>query len=405
MKRWVGAHAVVPMLLIVLAGALLVRQTGATGTSGAQQDAERVYVLDANNKSREDARVVAVDPAAGRVVTTFATRSPAYQPSFTLSPDGALLYIAYGASVQPNGPTEGFLEVLDTSTGQSLHHTRNADRWLSTLPEFQAYEMSMSADGRWLYLLKMSSSTPGHSDYFVRTFDTVARAFLPTPSHVPMCVSGLLLPSVEDRHRLSVLCSHTQDVRLLTLSDTGAPAAPTASVQVAESATRSHVHVSTAFRSAGGNVTAVGADGAFSKVAESSRRIVMSDLVDRSARQAVNAQNDWFRGRRFRPQSPVVAPDGTLLYLMLDRVSEAAEGTLSSTDVVVLGTERLQRVRSLRFSRPVASIAVSRDGRRLYGVDREGAALLSLDTSTGVELNPIVGVGNLPLFAVVGPRQ
>jgi hypothetical protein len=71
-------------------------------------------------------------------------------------------------------------------------------------------------------------------------------------------------------------------------------------------------------------------------------------------------------------------------------------------DVVVLSTESLNRLRTIRLSRPVFSIALSRDCQRLFGVDPWDGGLLVIDAATGKEIRVIAGIGATPTLAIAG---
>jgi hypothetical protein len=360
--------------------------------------------------------VIAVDANLGRVASTLPTTHRAHKPDISLSPDGQRLYVAYSSPFTPHNHLEGLLEVFDTLSGKSVHLTPKPDRSLSTLPAYNS-KMAVSADGRWLFQMKMRTSDTGYTSYYVDTFDTATLKLLPETAPVPMCVSGLIVPSRLQRQQLSVVCSHTQDVRLLTLTEAGGLAKEPTTVATADS--RWHEHPGTAFATSEGQLTAISGSGHYVTVDAVMQRILRRDSIDRVARRvpvpdqtrppvrpppASPDPDDWLADRRIRLQPAIFARDAKELYLGLGirNAVGTRTGQAGLYDVVVLSTESLNRLRTIRLSRPVFSIALSRDRQRLFGVDPWDGGLLVIDAATGKEIRVIAGIGATPTLAIAG---
>lgn len=382
-----------------IAGAVVIAVASMQVLLGGQDSrrAGRLYVVDAN-KNGMDAQVHIVDPLEGRVTGALST---GHKPDLAVSSDGSRLYLAHSPLAE--GKLRGVLDVVDTTTGRTVASYPNPNRWLSTLP-FYSSRLALSFDGRWLFQLKMSISNDDFSAYYVETFDTVAGQFLPNTAPVPMCVAGLLIPWPESREKLGVLCSHTKDLRMLTLTATGGVATD----ERMAVASRRHGHPGTAFFAPGSRaLTAVSDMGEFIR-ADSAGTIPQKGLI--SGTPLISVQNssqssgptspDWLAGRWIRPQPSVIASKRGWLYLGIDAVSSRAQGRQQFESVAVLDLKTLQRRFTLPLSRPSWSITLSVDGSVLYAVDPAGAVLLVLDAITGREVKVIHGVGTTPIFAI-----
>src|SRR2546428_6568226 len=87
-------------------------------------DSGWLYVVDSKRNASESA-VLVFDPDKGRAVASF---SGGYQPDIALSPDGSRLYFSYS---DYENPSEGKLQVIDTSTGAVMKELPNKNRWLT----------------------------------------------------------------------------------------------------------------------------------------------------------------------------------------------------------------------------------------------------------------------------------
>lgn len=365
-----------------------------------------LYVATSDYKAQAG-QVLVVDPEAGRVVEGLTS---GYQPDIAVSPDGARLYLSYNNSMRPDGA----LEVIDTTTGTRIAQVGDADPWPSNGQAYSSH-LALSHDGHWLFHYKVHSGMQ-EGKFYVQTFDTDQNQLLPDTAAVRTCGSATLLPAFE-REKLYVTCSATEDVRVLTLNERGGltDAKPvTLKVPGGDQFTQEMV---SAFLAPGGQVlTVIKGDGRFVKADTASDKAFHKDAIDGAARSVPNPftklsprarrpvpprpEQDWLTKRQIQQQNTVLAPDGSKLYL----ITAAGENTHAVRDqVVVLDSETLARVQTIRLSRPCVSLTISKDGRRLYAVDTINATVLVIDAASGKELKSISGIGPRPVFAVVAP--
>lgn len=351
-----------------------------------------LYVLD-SNKNAHESQVLLVDPEQGRVVRTF---KAGHVPDMALSPDGTRLYIAYTVMI-PGQQRKGLLEILDTSTGTVLQTIDNPDRALFTLHTYLS-RMMFSLDGRWLYFVKNRQTSEG--DFFhVATFDTVQGRFLPEKAALPGC-GPQLLPSPVGR-RLNVVCTSSNNARFLELNESGdVTSSSHVSLAQVEVGTDVKKRVGPGFLSSDGSTfKVIMGDGSFYKIDANSRNITQTGAIDSEARRA----NDWLVGGWIGYQAPMSSPDKTKLYLGIAQITDLLRGRPAFDHIVVLGISAFDRIATIKTSRRFHSLAISKDGRQLYGVDPESASLLVIDTTTSREIRTISDIGVTPILAVVAP--
>jgi DNA-binding beta-propeller fold protein YncE len=400
-------------------GGLAVAQSGTTSPEGAQSPlpyqpprAGWLFVADSNDYG-STGRVLVVDPEEGRVPWSFESGR---LPDVAVSPDGLRLYVASSLQVPPGSPLTGnpwagMLEVIDTMTGIG-RPVENNNRTVTTSHVYSS-KMALSRDGRWLFQYKMELDVDrDYTTYYVDVFDTDVEVYVSGRAVVPLCGTAILVPGVA-REEAAVLCAATADLRLLTLMDSGGTL-DTRVRRLPVGIGPGHAHPSTLFLAQRmASVTVVTAEGRFLRTVDGMEWRDQG-VIDRSARQ-VSAQNarrgaapgpggrstqDWLAGSRISHQVPVLSPDGSELYL---GVRSGAEDARWFSRIAVLDTESLRRVRSIEAPGPLASIALSRDGKLIYGVDTIGRRIVVIDAVTGRGLRTIEGVGTSPVFAVVAP--
>jgi hypothetical protein len=382
------------MLLLFLPIAAIIAVSTSDGTTAATgigtvaqaADDDRVYVVEVD-RAKAASAVIRVLDSAGHELTTLRPSRPAEQPSLVVSPSGDRAYLSY-ATQDASGLYGGVLEVIDTSTGASSYVGENPNRWTSTLPEHQAHEMALSDDGTWLVQMKMRSPTPGYTEYYLAVFDTSSLAFLPDTAPLPLCVTGRLQSTPGDRTRWNLLCSHTQDLRTVTLTPTGAVAAPVSEVSLSNDP--SHGHPATMIGLSGGRVIAMSRDGAYVAVNQWSGQVYERGSV----RQGSAA---WPADKEIRPHVGVVSEDGQRAVLLL--------GDGRTSEVVVVSSTRLARERAFVLNRRIVSIALSRDAQRIYAVDGTSPSLIVLDVRTGEQVTHSVDATHSPVFVTVGRRR
>jgi outer membrane protein assembly factor BamB len=105
----------------------------------------KLYVLDAGN-NRKKPQILVVDPSNGKVIRTYRA---GYQPDMTLSPDGKLLYLSSSIENAASG-LENFLDIYDTASGALLNHISNPEALQHKIPVYGT-SMVMSRGGKRIY--------------------------------------------------------------------------------------------------------------------------------------------------------------------------------------------------------------------------------------------------------------
>lgn len=373
-----------------------------------------LYVLDSNDMKPES-QILLVDPEQGRVVRTF---KAAKAPDMALSPDGTRLYIASTKYGPDGGGRKDLLEVIDTASGTVLQTVDSPDRWISTVRVYPS-QMAISPDGHWLYIF-MVHITMDSVSYDLATFDTVQGRFLTKKTPLPYCGTASLLP-LPDGQRLNVICYNTNDVRFLKLTAIGMPVVPTkgdtevlpAKVSLGLRGVAMHgQRVGPGFISPDGSTfTVIMGDGRFFQIDNESRKILHTSAIDSDARknmssdvEATNiATNDWLADSWIRYQDAVISPDETKFYVGIGRLAHLHQGIPILDRIVVLDSQTLKRREIIKTTYPFESLALGKDGRYLYAISPEQAAIMVIDTVTQREVRTIYGIGTSPIRAIVAP--
>ncbi|HWO02181.1 MAG TPA: amine dehydrogenase large subunit [Blastocatellia bacterium] len=373
-----------------------------------------LYVLDTNDMKSES-QVLLVDPEQERVIKTF---TAGMAPDMALSTDGTRLYVAYTIYNSNGWGRKDFLEVIDTASGSVLKKITDADRWISTVPQYPS-SMTFSADGRWLYVFK-HLQTSNTDTYFVATFDPYTNRFLPEKAMLRGCVSATMLSSPKNQ-QLDVICSGTSDIQFLEPGSSGAAIAPAISDAIAplpklslrsKDVAEHGRRIGPSFLSSDGRtLTVIMGDGRLFEVNNESRDIMKTGAIDSggektnnsSTKEAANVTDDGLAGSWIRNQAPVFSPDGAKVYLGIGRLVHLNQGVQSFDRVMVFDSRAFKRTATIKTAYPFESLALSRDGRYLYAISTEQASIMVLDTADQGKIRTIYGIGRTPIRAIVAP--
>jgi len=338
-----------------------------------------LYVMDYNSGlSGSNGHVLLVDPNNGHVVGRLIVGSV---PEMVLSPNGKRLYVA---SILNTGDT---LAVIDTTNGaivQSVpvHHRAQ----YKAMPDTPM--IAISADGLWVYILKMRNISRLHDEFSLASFDVARGVFLPDEAVLPGCVSGLIFPSPNSQ-QIQVLCRGSNDVHFLLQTQNGLqalpPPFPLRSINEVE------VIPATGALSPEGNILAIGSHaGGVLEVLE----------IDVGAgplgRVLAQLPDNWVPAR-----GVAQSPDLEKLYVAVGQVSKRSTGKAGS--VLILDARTGQEFKRWRTNHSFWSLAISPDGQLLYQVDPESQTIFEFDTTTYQEVRTINGIGMVPSRIVVAP--
>jgi hypothetical protein len=152
-------------------------------------------------------------------------------------------------------------------------------------------------------------------------------------------------------------------------------------------------------------------DGRSFEADSESRSLIHSDAIDSQARKinisdgkTINvSSDDWMAGRGIPLQRPTTSPDGAKLFVGIGRLTDFSQSNWSFDEVAVLDPATLSRTATIKTSILCYSMAVSKDGRFLYGVDPTSASLVIVDIGNAREIRTISGIGVTPILATVAP--
>ena len=403
-----AALTAVSIAFAVLAGSAQSSRSGMPAQSGW------LYVVDATNGATS-ASILIVDPGTLQVTGKLPT---GYRPDIALSRDGTRLYLAHSLPVSGQDTLREVIDIIDTTNGTRVHRIDSQNRWISRLPLHWS-QIALSDDGRLLFQMKQQIHDSFYTEYYIATLDLERNVFLPERAAIPMCFTGMMLPQPNHRLRLGVLCSRTEDLRLLTFSDTGA-VLNTKRVPIAATSSQYH-HAGTAFFAPGGSqLTAVMSRGEFLRIDSSAGQVIQRGLIDQTGRRpsgqsgasqgvagaGAHDPGDWLAGRWMRPQPALVTADHQRLVLGIGEIEDKLRGRESYEMVVVFDTTSLDRVGTIKLSQPAWGMSMSRDGRCLYtfgaGLRETGGTMSVVDVVAGREVTT-VQLGTTPTYAVEAP--
>src|ERR1700686_2251410 len=168
-----------------------------------------LYVIDATTA---DPRIFLFDPERGEVVGTIRTGS---DPDIAVSPRGDRLYLA--SVVEGCGQSNcDQLAVIDTQAGRVLSPTPIPDRVHYKIhPE--ASWITVSSDGRTVYVLTWQGPPTGDTPVGLAAFDTVRERFLDGVIDLGNCGFGTFVPTTDD-NQIGFHCATSNDVMFYRLT-------------------------------------------------------------------------------------------------------------------------------------------------------------------------------------------
>jgi len=396
----------VRLALCVIASAALLSCQQAESHASSQ---ELLYILDSDwSRSDSHAQLLVVDPQRKVIVKKY---QPANLFDFALSADGRRLFLAHGEG-SPQGDGEQ-LDVMDTANGAVLATVSDPNPWV-TMGPYRDSGMTLSADGRWLYVYKLTPGAEHTVSENVAIFDTSNNKFLPETVAMPECGGAILLPWPNGR-ALSVICGTTQELRTVQFNDQGVPLTPLpTSVSVPHDWGRRRV--ATAFVSGTNELTVLMTDGHYSRVnVQTGAMAQEGDIVFSPALTPAGwhpttpgAEHVPSLGRRFIGSSVDKSQDRLYIPLCRSDLYMHAADALAVVNANTMQQENFFELKS-SFWKPSWNLfknaTVGDNGNRLYllGMEAKNGNVRVLSLPDGKEINRIEGIGATPTMLVRSP--
>ncbi len=332
-----------------------------------------------------------VDPQTGAVTARFES---GYDPAMVVSPDGKHLFLSSASGTED--PSSSLLSVVDTATKEPLASVEIPDRWLNTLPAYFPI-MSLSPEGRWLYVLQGRVTGPNLVETSVATFDTLTNQALPGPTPLDGCGTALLFSGFADRHVMA-LCHLAHDARSISGTDAGT-AAISAEVElprVGEEGEDENRNSMDLQQVAGGGRLPDGRK----LVAVTQNGYVIA--VDLGSGTASSTEVGLSEGDAVPFGQVGTSNDGRRLFLGIRSTSTLDR--LSGDRILVLDTASWRPLATLVSPVPFRSFALSPDGQRVYAVSTVTRSIVLFDSDQSVPIMVIPNIGESPTLAqVVNP--
>lgn len=341
-----------------------------------------LYVVDATTA---ESRIFLFDPERSEVAGIIRT---GHNPDIAVSPQGDRIYLA--SVVSDCGQSNcDLLTAIDTQSGRILSTTPIPDR-----VHYKVYptssRMSVSADGRTVYLLKWQGLPSGDTPVALASFDTVRERFSAGVIDLGDCASGMFVPAADDNH-LSVHCAGSNEVAIyrLTAADR---AAFEFSVPLPWGKRLFAQHV---YPDVSARAFMLSADRRGLFVAGGDGAISEGNLTLGSVKETP------VPGDQHEFVTPFASPGALGRARFYVGVGRAGHQGVAR-EIRVFDTNTWARVGTIRTSTPFVSAVATRDGSVIYALTGERGKVLAIDPVARRELRA-TPVGRAPSFALIAP--
>jgi DNA-binding beta-propeller fold protein YncE len=341
-----------------------------------------LYVVDA---TAAESRVFLFDPERGEVAGIIRT---GYNPDIAVSPRGDRIYLA--SVVSDCGQSNcDLLTAIDTQSGRILSTTPIPDRVHYKVHPTSS-RMSVSADGRTVYLLKWQGLPSGETPVALAAFDTVRERFSAGVIDLGDCASGMFVPAADDDH-LSFHCAASNEVATYRLI---APDRARFEFSVPLPWGK-RLFAQTVYPDMSARAFMLSADRRGLFVAGGDGAISEGNLTLGSVKETPVLGN----------QNEVVAPfasPGALARALFYVGVGPYDGEGLAREIRVFDTNTWARVGTIRMSMPFVSAVATRDGSVIYALTGERGKVLAIDPAARRELRATT-VGRAPSLALIAP--
>jgi DNA-binding beta-propeller fold protein YncE len=329
-----------------------------------------LYVLDYNGMS-DTSQILLVNPAQG---ATVGVMPAGYAPDMALSPDGKRLYIASGAP--------GSISVLNTESGTIETQFPAVDRLVQLGASFQG--MTVSPNNRWLFIMETKGAPPAPVTYELAVYDTLHDNAPVGKTPLAGCGVGRLAWIGENK--LLVHCYDANSISVLTLDGAGHVTAVTPPLMLPGRTGRA---VNVSVLSDGESAVVFKGTAAVSGLNIVTQQALPKTAEPKTEERWTSAE-DWPR-----------SADGRKIYIGTGPI--ASRNTRAADEIEVFDTMVWQYTETIKTSVPFFSLALSKDGRYLYGISSSKRKILIINTLLSAEVGIIELPAREPTLAIVAP--
>ena len=370
----------------------IMRVAGAIGllasTSVAQQwSAPKpgwLYVLDVGG-AEKGGNIFLVDPREGEIKGALST---AYHPNFGLSPDGSRLYVIDGPQ------SSGNLSTFDTQSGKLVSKVPIPDRVVYTVRPSGA-GVGFSADGRWLFVQRMVTISPGLDEHSLSIVDARSGKLFSESVQLPGCGMARFINWPFGKWDIAAQCSHTNSIRFVSMGDGASrPKVKDVSLTWARQ------------EAADGSFVANGQRVTTSTVMDTGRNMVLimrgGGGVDQLDAQTLAiehlAADNW---QTWQPPGAVAfSPSAGLVYVGSMAYSQLLLSSGLMRSISVRRTNDWTEVANVRTSLPFSTLALQKDGKILYTANTGAGSITVIDAAALAETKTIGGLGRPSLILI-----
>ncbi len=321
-----------------------------------------------------------------------------YAPFFALSPDGTRLYVSSGHPGPPGSSVSSDeLWAIDTASGVLLQRVKLSDRLTYTLPAPGG--LAVSPDGRHVYVAKSRTIRPSVHEQTIQTFDTIRKGFLPEEAALPGCGYPVIVP-ISGPWQLVVKCG-SSGARMINLaSDGSVKRSRFAEVPIGLSAVTTGRRVlkrPLAQVSPSADARKLGLIMNNGEILEAEIGVSPFQILPTLTRPL--SPSHRVLHTRVAPRSP----DGTRAFVGC-APKELVHTSLTADEIHIFDTTNSwTREAIVRTTIPCSDLALSADGRYLYGISPQARTLLTINLGNGQVETSVGQIGVQPRFLAIAP--
>jgi hypothetical protein len=253
--------------------------------------------------------------------------------------------------------------------------------------------MTVSPDGRTLYFAQVGNGSEGDRRFSIGTFDTVRGAVLPETAEVAQCGDSEVFAL--STREVAVLCTATNDLRIVGISDDGSAA----SVRTVEIE-----NVPDERTDSNGNFLDLGAlaGGALSPDARTFYAVNQNGtvfVIDLARAEVTSShQLDLRAGRVVDYGRVALLAAGTRLALGTGRFDDYE---FNSDEVLVVDTSNWDQHTPIPTSRDFWSMETGPGGEQVWALGKDSSTIMIVDPSSGEESRVVKGIGESPELGLI----
>lgn len=361
----------------------------------ARQGPERetLFVLDYRPDPQSVGGAVHVVEVRDRTVEDVRTIDTGHDPDIAIAADGHTVYAVgfFGLDV---GEAYSTLQVIDSRTGATIDE-EPVDQWQGTSGAYIAPKIAAAVDGGLVYVLTGFANPEGaHDPPSAQIYDVASGEMLDSRLPLDGCPAPLLVPT--HPREIAVVCRATNEIWFFEVGLSGEVIGPDV-IGLPDDDRMGEDEHGTRFDISyiSGAVYSARSDAVYTVT-----RAGDAAVVDATTEEVVDTATLPL------PQETLVgvplvevSPDGNRLFV---GVAGARLGSTVAEAIVTMNTRTWEQVGAAEVE-PRWTLAITRSGNRLFGIDTTSGAVVGFDASVNRDLGAIGNVAGRPAAVYTAP--